>query len=145
MSITKSLLTVLFLVILFSGAGFTGNDDTAAKQRLAKSLQNMDGDILTGANLKDASTHIDVEAYLIDGKYYESLLGVLNGESAHCKLIEGKDTKFAFQSLTIMDNLSAALMVLKTETPTLGERFHSVVFFHDSGADWKIKSWHISQ
>ena len=144
MSVAKMLLTMVFLVTPCSRVGIAGSDDAAEKQQLAQTLQNLVGDILRGADLKEANTHIDVEAYVIDGKYFESLLGVLHGEPGHCRLIEGEEVKFVFQSLTIMDNLSAALMILKTETPAFGERFHSVVFFHDSGADWKIKSWHIS-
>lgn len=141
----RALITMLTLVVLFSHAAWGGNDETASKRELVRALQGMVTNILQGTDLKGAGTEVDAEAYLIDGKYFESLPGVLQGESTHCKLIEGTETKIVFQSLTIMDNYSAALMILKTQAPSLGERFHSIVFFHDPGAAWKIKSWHISQ
>ena len=140
----RALLAILAIGTLFSYVAFSGNDKVSDKEQLGKTLQAIVDGILKGTDLKKATSHVDFEAYLVDGKYFESLPGVLHGESTHCKLVEGKESRITFQSLHITDNLSAAYMVMKTQTPLLGERFHSVVFFRDSSAEWKINSWHIS-
>ena len=141
---TRALLAILTVGVLLSPSSFAGGTSTSDKQQLAQSLQKMVNGIVKGSDLADATSHIDVEAYLIDGKQFESLLGVLHGESSHCKLVEGSESKIVFQSLKIMDSQSAAFLVVKTQTPSLGERFHSVVFFKDPDSQWRIKSWHIS-
>ena len=140
----RALPAILFAGVLFCNVSIAGDNKTSEKEQLGKALQEMVDGIVKGTNLKDVTSHIDIEAYLIDGKYFESLPGVLHGESSHCKLVEGKETKIVFQSLEIMDNQSAAFMVMKTQTPSLGDRFHSVVFFKDPDTEWRIKSWHIS-
>jgi hypothetical protein len=144
MFIQRALFTFLGISTLIALTAYSGSDKVSNDQRLANDLRGIVHNILAGKDLERASSAVDFEAYLVDGKYYESLLGVLHGEFKNCRLLEGGGSKTVFEQLVIADNRSAAFMVIKTQSPKLGERFHSVVFFKDAEDQWKIKSWHTS-
>ena len=145
MFLQRTLLAFLAIIVIFSYTTSSGSDNVSKDTQLTKDLVALVENIIKGKDLDHAYSSVDGESYLIDGKYFESLPGVLHGESGHCKLMEGSASKTIFEQLTITDNHSAAYMVAKTKTPKLGERFHSVVFFTDAENHWKIKSWHISK
>jgi hypothetical protein len=138
----RVIFALLAISNLLAFAAFSVTDKASDDQKLASDLRGIVRNILTGKDLDRASAVIDAEAYLVDGKYFESLLGVLHGEFKNCKLLEGGESKTIFEQLVIADNRSAAYMVMKTHSPNLGERFHSIVFFKDAENQWKIKSWH---
>lgn len=135
---------LLTIAAIFTYTAVSGSDKVSSDTKLTKDLLSLVENILKGKDLNIAKSSVDVEAYLIDGTHFESLRGVMNGEPGHCKLVEGAESKTAYEQLTITDDRSAGYMVVKTQTPRLGERFHSVVFFADSDKHWKIRSWHIS-
>ena len=137
------LVFLLFLIGVATPAS-AGADKTSDKEHLVQLLQGTVGDLLRGIKKNNLASSIDIEAYLVDGIYYESLPGVIKGESTQCHLVEGKGSKTVFESLIVNDAEDAAFMVVKTQSPGFGERFHSVVFFKSGRNDWKIKSWHIS-
>jgi hypothetical protein len=129
---------------MFSHQVVARNDKTSDDQKLISRLQEMVKNILENKDDDQAKKSIDMEAYVVDGKYFESLVDAVRGKSGNCRLIEGADSKMVFQTLNITDDQTAAFMVMKTQSPKLGERFHSVVFFKEAEGEWKTKSWHIS-
>jgi len=140
----RTLLAFLAIIVIFSCAASSELNKASNDALLAKDLLALVKNILQGKDLGQSYSSVDMEAYLIDGKHFESLPGVLHGEAGNCKLTEGSESKTMFEQLTVTDDRSAAYMVIKTNTPRLGERFHSVIFFADAEHHWKIRSWHIS-
>jgi hypothetical protein len=135
----------VLLITVSIGSFLTASPDKAAeRQKLVSHLQGIVEDLIKGSNPQTALSSVDVEAYLIDGVNYENLAGVLKGESTHCQVVEGKDTKIALSSLVVNDEENASYVIVKTRTPGLTERYHSVVLFKTTGDSWKVKSWHVS-
>jgi hypothetical protein len=101
--------------------------------------------ILKGYDLKTVKRFINPEAYLIYGKYYESLQGVLNGEHNKIKLIEGSDSKVIYSHFTMSDDKTTGYTILKTQIKKGGPtRFHTIVFMKNETGDWQIKHWQVS-
>ena len=141
---SRILIALILVFVCLATFVIARPDKTSEKFKLVNSLQGVVEDLLRGNSLPKIASSVDIEAYLIDGVYFESLPGVLKGESTHCKLVEGKDAKIASTSLVINDDENAAYEVVTTQTPGIGKRVHSVVFFKTAGDTWKVKSWHIS-
>ena len=102
--------------------------------------------ILKGVDIAQAKKYISPDAYLIYGKYYESLYGVLNGEHKNIKLIEGSESK-TLAPIIVRSSPDEMIVyiVLKTQSKKNGPiRFHTVVLMKTENSDWQIKHWHVS-
>ena len=145
MKSSRIALSALFIIALFTFPLASRERNAAEERKLVTHLQDVVKRIVEGADQKTPDPSIDIEAYLIDGMSFESLVDAARGRTEKCKLVEGSDSKVLFQSLSISDDRSAAFLVMKTHSAGSGDRFHSVVFFKGAQDDWKIKSWHISK
>jgi TonB family C-terminal domain len=119
--------------------------DNTSQSEMHESMLKSVEHILKGYDLKTVKRFINPEAYLIYGKYYESLHGVLNGERNKIKLIEGPDSKVLFSHFTMSDDKTTAYVILKTQIKKNGPlRFHTIVFMKTENSDWQILHWHVS-
>jgi TonB family protein len=114
-------------------------------EKRVESIKTPIENILKGIDITQAKKYIIPDAYLIYGKYYENLYGVLNGEHKNIKLIEGPESKGMFFHITISDDETNAWMFFKTQIKTGGQsRFHTVILIKSENGDWQIKHWHVS-
>ncbi len=136
---------IALIVITCSTAALSGAKTTpAGDKKLVTQLQEIVKHLVEGTGGVSSNASIDLEAYVIDGTSFESLIEAARGHAEKCRLIEGVDSKMVFQQMVITDDRTAAFIVMKTHSTEFGDRFHSVVFFKEAQKDWKIKSWHIS-
>ena len=120
-------------------------EDNTSQSEMYKSMLKSVEHILKGYDLKTVKRFINPEAYLIYGKYYESLQGVLNGEHNKIKLIEGSDSKVIYSHFTMSDDKTTGYTILKTQIKKGGPtRFHTIVFMKNETGDWQIKHWQVS-
>jgi TonB family protein len=95
---------------------------------------------------QSARALIHPEAYLIDGARFVSLNEALFGkEKGKCFAGEAKRQR-SFMKMTIADDGTSAVLVLRTENAKKGDpRWHTVAWSRDKGGEWKVTNWHTSR
>ena len=136
---------ILLLSLLLPFTSPSGEVSTPEKRQAVEEVRQLIEGILRGEHLDQAVSHVAADAYVVDGREFRSLWGVLRGEFPDVHLVEGVSATLTFQSLSVMDNLDAASMVIATRHPQLGERVHSVMLFREGREGWQIMSWHIGK
>jgi protein TonB len=120
-------------------------EDNTSQSEMYESILKSVEHILKGYDLKTVKRFINPEAYLIYGKHYESLYGVLNGEHKDVKLVEGPESEFKLSHMWISDDKTIGYAILKTQIKKGGPtRFHTIIFKKSANGDWQIKHWHVS-
>ncbi len=95
---------------------------------------------------RSARGSIQPEAYLVDGTRFVSLQDAVFGkENGKCFAGESKRQK-AFTKLTMADDGSSAMLVLRTENAKKGDpRWHTIAWSREKGGEWKVTHWHASR
>jgi len=101
--------------------------------------------ILGGNDISATKSSLAPRAQLVTGTSLKDLHAVVNGELKGYSITEGHGVKYLFENLITSDDRTAAIVLVKTSSPAIGERIHSIVFFRKPNGDWKIASWHISK
>ena len=132
----------VWVTIPFRFKLYTGK---TAPEKETESIKTTIENILKGIDITQAKNYINPESYLVYGKYYESLYGVLNGEHKNIKLMEGPESKEMFSHLTLSDDGTNAWIFLKTQIKRSGQtRFHTIILIKTKNGDWQIKHWQVS-
>jgi hypothetical protein len=142
----NSILILSFLITVCCLASFSQDSKKQDQYGKWEPMVQMVQDILAGKNPDKRAIIISPSAYLVSGKHFESLQGVINGENKECSLNEGALRSAVWLHLKVNDPENAAFLILRTQTEKkTDDRFHTVVFMKDSGGQWSIQSWHTSQ
>jgi TonB family protein len=138
--------SIPFRFSLSAGEKDHSKDSTLHYEVFNTILKSIEG-ILKGKDIETAKKkNVNPGAYLIYGKQYVSLYGVLNGEHKNVKLIEGPESKILSPMMFKMPgDETTAYMILKTQIGKNGPtRFHTVLLAKSSSGEWQITHWHIS-
>lgn len=95
---------------------------------------------------QSARSTVSPDAYLVDGARFVSLQEAVFGkEKGKCFAGEAKRKK-GFMKLTMADDGSSAVLMLRTENAKKGEpRWHTVAWGRENGGEWKVTHWHTSR
>ena len=142
--------TALFLVVLFSSIMFSkplnGDENkNVNSSELVEKLVSIVIPILQGKDYTEFKENISPEAYVINNNSYESIFEVLGNSAKKEKFIEGKEVKFGFAQLLMLDDSKEIYLILETkngdDTKTC---WHSILFKIGDNQKWRIISWHKS-
>ena len=140
------ILVLISLAITWCLHGFaqqTMNLDQYGKWgAIIQSAQN----ILAGKSPDKTTITIAPDAYLVAGKRFENLQGVINGEIKGCSLNEAPSRQAVWLHLKANNQENAVVLVLKTQSEKkTDDRFHTVVFMKGTTGQWSMQSWHASE
>jgi hypothetical protein len=124
------------------------NGDDSNKQNnseLIEKLFPIVKSVLEGKDFSEFKDNISPEAYVINGKTYESIFEILGNPSKKETFIEGEEIKFEYAHLLLSDNQDEAYLILETKSSdNTKTSWHSILFKLCNNRQWQILSWHKS-
>ena len=113
--------------------------------KASQEIQQIVKDVFRGDKLQEIKSSIGPGAYIIEGSSYQSLFESLYGNDKSHVIAQEKNRQLSFLQLSINDNVDAAHLVVRTETPKHSNpRYHSVFFMKSKTGKWQIQNWHTS-